>query len=422
MTADVIVYNIGKLYTPYHKPPVKKEALREIILLKDAFLAIKDGWIVAVGREHFEMYIGSDTSLYDAGGKVCFPGFIDAHTHLVFGGSREHEFADKLKGVPYIEILKKGGGILSSVDMTRQASFEELYQKSWKSLDQMLRYGSTTVEAKSGYGLDLETECKQLEVAKALNTKHPVDIVSTYMGAHAIPNTYKDHPEDYIEQVMEDLEVIKEKGLASGVDVFCEDHVFDVELSRKLLKKAKKLGFDVKLHADEIVSLGGTKLAVDLEAKSADHLMAASLEDLKALGKSSVIGNLLPATAFYLDKNYANARMMIDLGVAVAISSDYNPGSTPSENMQFAMQLGALKMKMTPNEILHSVTVNAAYALGLEEKLGILDVGYQADFLLLDIPNIEYFFYHYGINHVKDVFKKGKLVVKNERIVGRKEQ
>lgn len=420
MTADLIVYNISKLYTPYHKPPVKKEALSELIMLKDAFIAVKDEKIVAVGREHYEMYVGSETSLYDAQGKVCFPGFIDAHTHLVFGGSREHEFAEKLKGVPYIEILKKGGGILSSVEMTREATFEDLYNQSLKSLHQMLRHGTTTIEAKSGYGLNLETELKQLEVAHALDEVHPMGMVHTYMGAHAIPKEFQENKEEYINQVMEDLEIIKEKNLASSVDVFCEDHVFDVDLSRKLLKKAKKLGFDVRLHADEIVSLGGTKLAVELEAKSADHLMAASLEDLKALGKSNVIGNLLPATAFYLNKNYANARMMIDLGVAIAISSDYNPGSTPSENIQFAMQLGALKMRMTPNELLHSVTVNAAYALGLEKNLGILDVGYQADFLLLDIPNIEYFFYHYGINHVKDVFKKGKLVVKDERIVGRK--
>ncbi|MGS0973392.1 MAG: imidazolonepropionase [Candidatus Izemoplasmataceae bacterium] len=420
MTADLIVYNISKLYTPYHKPPVKKEKLREIIMIKDAFIAVKDEMIIAVGSDHYEMYIDSDTSLYNAQGKVCFPGFIDAHTHLVFGGSREHEFADKLEGIPYIEILKKGGGILSSVEMTRNATFEELYEKSLKSLDQMLRFGSTTIEAKSGYGLNLETEIKQLEVAKELNQFHPVDILSTYMGAHAIPIDYKDNHEGYVDQVIEDLKVIKEKELATAVDVFCEDHVFDVNLSRKLLNKAKKLGFDVKLHADEIVSLGGTALAVELEAKSADHLMAASLKDLQELGNSNVIGNLLPSTAFYLNKNYANARMMIDLGVGVAISSDYNPGSTPSENIQFAMQLGALKMKMTPNELLHSVTVNAAYALGLEKKLGILDVGYQGDFLLLDIPNIEYFFYHYGINHVKDVFKKGRLVVKNERVIGRK--
>ena len=420
MTADLIVYNISKLYTPYHKPPVKKEALSELIMLKDAFIAVKDEKIVAVGREHYEMYVGSDTSLYDAQGKVCFPGFIDAHTHLVFGGSREHEFTEKLKGVPYIEILKNGGGILSSVEMTRAASVEELYKKSLKSLDRMLQFGTTTIEAKSGYGLDLETEIKQLEVAHDLEEHHPIDMVHTYMGAHAIPKEYRENSEAYISVVMKDLEQIKEKNLASSVDVFCEDHVFDVDLSRKLLQKAKKLGFDVRLHADEIVSLGGTKLAVELGAKSADHLMAASLEDLKALGQSNVIGNLLPATAFYLNKNYANARMMIDLGVAVAISTDYNPGSTPSENIQFAMQLGALKMRMTPNELLHSVTVNAAYALGLDKNLGILDVGYQADFLLLDIPNIEYFFYHYGINHVKDVFKKGKLVVKDERIVGRK--
>jgi len=420
MTADLIVYNISKLYTPYHKPPVKKEALSELIMLKDAFIAVKDEKIIAVGREHYEMYVGSDTSLYDAQRKVCFPGFIDAHTHLVFGGSREHEFTEKLKGVPYIEILKNGGGILSSVEMTREASAEELYKKSLNSLNRMLQFGTTTIEAKSGYGLDLETEIKQLEVAHSLEKHHPIDMVHTYMGAHAIPKEYKENSEAYISVVLKDLEQIKEKNLASSVDVFCEDHVFDVDLSRKLLKKAKKLGFDVRLHADEIVSLGGTKLAVELGAKSADHLMAASLEDLKALGQSNVIGNLLPSTAFYLNKNYANARMMIDLGVAVAISTDYNPGSTPSENIQFAMQLGALKMRMTPNELLHSVTVNAAYALGLDKKLGILDVGYQADFLLLDIPNIEYFFYHYGINHVKDVFKKGKLVVKDERIVGRK--
>jgi imidazolonepropionase len=418
--ADLIVFNISKLYTPYHKPPVRKESLRELLLIKDAFIAVKDGTIVAVGSEQYDLYIGEKTTLYDALGKVCFPGFIDAHTHLVFGGSREHEFTDKLEGVPYIEVLKNGGGILSSVKMTRNASKDELFNKSWKSLDEMMRFGSTTIEAKSGYGLNLETEIKQLEVAKELDDKHFVDIVSTYMGAHAIPLDYKDDPEGYIDSVIDDLRVIKDKNLASAVDVFCEDHVFDVAMSRKLLLKAKRLGFDVKLHADEIVSLGGTKLAVELQAKSADHLMAASLPDLKELGNSDVIGNLLPATAFYLNKSYANARMMIDLGVAVAISSDYNPGSTPSENIQFAMQLGALKMKMTPNELLHSVTVNAAYALGLEKKVGVLDVGYQADFLLLDIPNIEYFFYHYGINHVQDVFKKGHLVVKDQCIVGRK--
>lgn len=419
MTADTIVYNISKLYTPYHKPPVRKENLRELIMIKDAFIALKDGMIIAVGNEHFDAYKDQDTFLYDAKGKVSFPGFIDAHTHLVFGGSREHEFSKKLEGIPYIEILKHGGGILSSVEMTRKASKEELFNKSWKSLDQMLVLGDTTIEAKSGYGLNLETEVKQLEVAKELNEKHEIDIVSTYMGAHAIPSEYKGKAEDYIERVVNDLDRIKEKDLARAVDVFCEDHVFDVELSRKVLKRAKKLGFDVKIHADEIVSLGGTKLAVDMEAKSADHLMAASLNDLKELGKSNVIGNLLPATSFYLNKQYANARMMIELGVAVAISSDYNPGSTPSENIQFAMQLGALKLKMTPNEILHSVTVNAAYALGLHEKVGIIDVGYQGDFLLLDIPNIEYFFYHYGVNHVSDVFKNGRLVVKDQQLVGR---
>ncbi len=292
MIADLIVFNISKLYTPYHKPPVRKKSLRELLMIKDAFIAVKDGTIIAVGSEQYDLYMGQGTTLYDAEGKVCFPGFIDAHTHLVFGGSREHEFTDKLEGVPYIEILKNGGGILSSVEMTRNASRDELFNKSWKSLDEMMRFGSTTIESKSGYGLNLETEIKQLEVAKELNEKHSVDIVSTYMGAHAVPLDYNDDPDGYIDSVINDLNVIKDMKLASAVDVFCEDHVFDVVMSRKLLLNAKKLGFDVKLHADEIISLGGTKLAVELDAKSADHLMAASLSDLKELGNSDVIGNL----------------------------------------------------------------------------------------------------------------------------------
>jgi imidazolonepropionase len=411
IAADLIVYNIKTLYMPSKKGPIRNEALNELILIHDAFIAIKDGKILAIGNEKDRIeYENANTEIHDARQMVVCPGFIDSHTHLVHASSRESEYALLNQGVAYLDILSKGGGILSTVEKTRLATFEALYDQSLKSLNQMLKYGVTSIEAKSGYGLNKETEIKQLRVAEKLNQHHPITIVSTYLGAHAIPKEHQLNKANYLQSMMEDMLTIKEENLATSVDVFCEDRVFNVDESKKILLRAKELGFDVKLHADEIVSLGGAGLGVDLEATSVDHLMAISNVDIEKLANSNTVANLLPGTSFYLNKNYAPARKLIEQGAIIAVSGDYNPGSSPTENFQFIMHLAFSKLKMTAYEVLNAVTVNAAFHLKLHNK-GTLVEGMDADFLLLDIPNLEYMFYHYGINHVREVFIGGNRVV-----------
>ncbi|OPJ56506.1 imidazolonepropionase [Alkalithermobacter paradoxus] len=419
MKADLIIKNIGNLITMRgeNKPRVK-ESMKDIEIIKDGYVAIKDGKILDLGKGLNEDLIGNDTQVHDAKGLTVTPGLIDAHTHLVHGGSRENEFSLKISGVPYLDILKNGGGILSTVRATKSASFDELYNKAKKSLNTMLSYGTTTVEAKSGYGLDIDTEIKQLEVAKKLNEDHPVDIVSTFMGAHAIPTEYKGNPEEYVNIVINEMMPrVKELDLAEFCDVFCEDAVFTVDQTRRILNSAKELGFKVKLHADEIVSLGGAELSAELKAISADHLMAASEQGMREMAQNNVIANLLPGTSFSLMKNYADARKMIELGVPVSLSTDYNPGSCPTENIQFIMQLGSLGLKMTPSEVLTAVTINAAFAIDKADQIGSLDIGKKADLVIFDAPNIEYIIYHFGINHVDRVYKEGKLVVENGNVV-----
>ena len=303
------------------------------------------------------------------------------------------------------------------MEATRNSNFGELFQKARKSLDEMLLLGVTTIEAKSGYGLNLETEVKQLEVARKLNEIHPIDIISTYLGAHAIPVEFKDKKEEYIDSIIKDMAIIRNNDLAESVDVFCEESVYDLEDTKKIVAAAKKLGFFTRLHADEIHPMGGLGLAVELGASTADHLIAASKEDIKKLANSKTVANLLPSTSFFLNKDYANARKMIDEGCIVSISSDYNPGSSPSENLQFSMQLACNKMKLKAKEVLTAVTINPAYSLGLKEKVGSIAKGKNADIVVMDAPNLDYIMYHFGVNHTKDVFKNGKLVVKDRQII-----
>ncbi|WP_334292346.1 imidazolonepropionase [Tepidibacter formicigenes] len=417
LRADLIIKNIGNLVTMRgSNGPRVKEEMNNIEILKNAYVAVKDGKILDVGQGYIvDELIGENTQIHDAKGLTVTPGLVDPHTHLVHGGSRENEFALKISGVPYIEILKRGGGILSTVKSTKEASFDELYNKAKKSLDIMLEYGVTTLEAKSGYGLELDIEVKQLEVAKKLNETHPVDIVSTFLGAHAIPTEYKENPDEFVNLVIEMLPKVKD--LAEFVDVFCEEGVFSVDQTRRILQRAKELGYKLKLHADEIVPIGGAELSAELKATSADHLMAASEEGMKLMAQNKVIANILPGTSFNLMKNYANARKMIELGVAVSLSTDYNPGSCPTENIQLIMQLGSLGLKMTPSEVLTAVTINAAYAIDKAHEIGSIEVGKKADLVVFDSPNIEYIMYHFGINHVHKVYKEGKLVVEDRRVV-----
>ena len=420
MKADLILKNIGKLVTMQGSSSFRvKEEMNKINIIENAYIAVKNGKILAIGvGDEFGNLCGDDTKIHDAEGLLVTPGLIDSHTHLIHGGSRENEFSMKLNGVPYIEILNNGGGILSTVKATKEASEEELYKKAKKSLDRMLEFGVTTVEEKSGYGLELNTEIKQLEVARVLDKNHPVDLVHTFLGAHAVPEEYKENHKAYIDILVDVMmPKIKDMGLAEFCDVFCEEGVFTIEGSEYILQKAKEMGYKLKIHADEIESLGGAELAAKLGCVSADHLMAASDEGIKMMAENNVVANILPATSFNLNKNYADCRKMIDMGAIVSLSSDYNPGSCPSENLQLVMQLGCLHLKMTPNEVLTAVTINAAYAIDRADKIGSIEVGKNADFVVFDARNVEYLMYHFGINHTKKVYKNGNLVVDNKVVV-----
>ncbi|HEX3010958.1 MAG TPA: imidazolonepropionase [Syntrophomonadaceae bacterium] len=386
----------------------------------DGFVVIEKNRIIQVGEGDVPFdIIGPATRLIDARGQTVIPGLIDAHTHLIHAGSRENELALKLRGVPYLQILKQGGGILSTVAGTRKASKEELKAKARRSLDEMLIHGTTTVEAKSGYGLDLENEVKCLEAARELNQEHPVDIISTYLGAHAVPNEYLGNTAGYItfmtDQVMP---WIASHNLAEFMDVFCEDGVFSPDEARILMKSGQNLGFKLKIHADEIVPLQGAELAAEMQAISADHLLAASDAGLKAMAKAGVTAVLLPGTSFYLMMGrYANVRTMIDMGIRVALATDYNPGTCPTENLQAVMTFACFGMKLSPEEILRGMTINAAYALDRAAEIGTIEAGKRADLVILNAPNWNYVIYHFGINHVDKVLKNGILVAEQGRLV-----
>ena len=418
MIADLIVVGISELLTPYLQPPVKGASMADIVRIQKAFVAVKNGKIIDFGSGDPSRYRGPETLWYDAQGKILVPGFVDGHTHLVFAGSREREFSQKVAGVPYLEILQSGGGIHATVEATRKAGKAELTAAALRSLDRFVEFGVTTLEAKSGYGLDIETEVKTLEVMAELQGLHPVEIVPTFMGAHAIPKEYHSDRGGYMAKLMEAMKIVKARNLAVFADVFCEEGVFTPEETVGLLEAAREIGLIPKIHADEIVPLGGAGIAVTVEAASADHLMAIRKEDIPRLAESSVIANLLPGTSFFLNHAYADARTLIDQGVAVGVASDYNPGSSPSENFQLILQLAAGKLRMKPEEVLTAATLNPAFQLGLSERIGSIGLGKQADFVLLDAPNWEYVLYHYGVSHTDAVFKNGVQVVANGHRIG----
>ncbi len=412
---DLLLTNIGQLLTMESAGPRAGKDMQQLSMLEEAVVGMKNGKVAYIGKT--SKGIQAD-AIIDCQGKLVTPGLVDPHTHVVFGGSREHEMALKQQGVPYLDILKQGGGILSTVERTRAASEDHLFEKASFHLDRMLSYGVTTAEAKSGYGLDVETEMKQLKVAKRLQQTHAMDLVSTFLGAHAIPQEYKEDPQGFLDEMLGMLDLIKIKELAEFVDIFTETGVFTVEQSRDFLLKAKEKGFGLKIHADEIDPLGGTELAVDLGAISADHLVGASNEGIKRLATTGTIAVLLPGTTFYLGKDtFARARKMIDEGVTVALATDFNPGSCPTENIQLIMTFAALRLKMTPEEIWNAMTVNAAYAIGRGEQAGQLVVGRKADVVIWDAPNYFYLPYHYGVNHVNTVIKNGRIISKRRDIV-----
>ncbi|HBO2456893.1 TPA: imidazolonepropionase, partial [Pseudomonas aeruginosa] len=398
---DLIIQNIQELILPKSTDkPLKGRELDELEVVENGTVVIKDGKVVYSGP-HTDDYEAKE--VIDASGKVVSPALVDAHTHLIFGGSREHEMSLKRQGKSYLEILESGGGILSTVKSTREISEEDLFKKAEHDLLTMIKHGVLTVESKSGYGLDKENELKQLRVSNRLAEKYNLNMKHTFLGPHAVPEEAESN-EAFLEEMIELLPEVKE--YADFADIFCETGVFSVEESKRYMEKAKEAGFKVKIHADEIDPLGGLELAIDEDAISADHLVASSEEGKAKLKNSDTVAVLLPATTFYLDKNdYADARGMLNNGGAIAVATDYNPGSSVTNNLQLAMAIAALKLKLSPNEVWNAVTVNAAKAI--DADAGTINQGDQANIVIWDAPNHEYIPYHFGINHAQKVIKDG---------------
>jgi len=420
MHVDIMIINAEELLTlrGYSDRPKVGEELKDLGIIRRGGVAVLNGKIVAVGKTDDLIRKYDADLVIDAAGKIVLPGFIDPHTHLVYAGSREEELTLKLEGVPYLEILRRGGGILKTVRLTRSASEDELFRQAYERLDIALIHGTTTIEAKSGYGLDVENELKILRVNRRLNEEHPVDVISTFMGAHAIPPEFKDNPEEYVDLIVEKMiPAVTRENLARFNDVFVEKNVFTPKQGKKILLVGKKHGLVPKVHADEFNDLGGARLAAEVGAISADHLLNSSEEGLRAMAKRGVIGVLLPATSVTLmNMRFADARRMIDIGVPIALATDLNPNCWV-ENMQFIITLAVYFLRMTPAEAISAATINAAHALGLAREIGSLEPGKKADIIVMDVPNHMFVGYRFGSNLVEYVVKNGRLVVEGGEIV-----
>jgi len=415
--ADLLIVNADELITlngGSQKPRTGKQ-MRDLGIIRNGGLAVKDGRIVAVGKTSEVSKGFKAENVISANGKIVLPGFVDPHTHLVFAGSREEEFQMRVEGASYMEILDAGGGILKTVRETRKASAEKLVDFGHKTLDVMLEHGTTTVEAKSGYGLTTKDELKILEAIKRLNQMHAVDTVSTFMGAHAIPSEHRSNPQGYVGLVVEEMiPKVAEKGLAEFCDVFCEKGVFNLEQSKRVLIAGKNHGLKPKVHADEMSMLGGTELAADVGAISAEHVLFSSERGVKAMADKGVVAVLLPAAAFRLmTGRYADARKMIDFGVPVALGTDFNP-SCWVENQQLVVAFACHFTRLTPAEAITAATINAAHAINRAAEVGSLEVGKKADVIVLDVPNHKFLGYRFGVNLVDKVIKNGRVVVDRE--------
>lgn len=399
-----LIRNIGLLATPEGLCARRGPAQGQLRLLKNAWVLAQDGIITALGQG--APPCGAE-QIIDAEGRLATPGLADAHTHLIFGGWRQDELADKLHGVPYLDILARGGGILSTVRATRAATEAELLEKGRRALLEMQRFGVTACEAKSGYGLETETELRQLRVIRQLGQECAMDLAPTLLGAHALPPEYQADREGYLRLLCEEMiPRAAAEGLARFCDVFCEEGVFTAEESRRILLAGKAHGLLPKLHADEIHPIGGSQLAGELGAVSAEHLIVCPEEGMERMARSGVIACLLPCTSLYLGARFAPARRLVEKGVAVAIATDFNPGSCPCLNLQLAMSLGCLYYRLTPEEVLTAVTLNGAAAMGLAGRLGSVEPGKQCDLALWDAPDLNYLCYRMGSNLCASVIKK----------------
>jgi imidazolonepropionase len=422
-SADCVVAGCRELLTCAGPLPKRGRALRQVGLVENGWVASSKGDIVFVGTEdEFLAQVSPEPGAVtvDGRGMVALPGFVDAHTHLPFAGDRAREFGLRIQGWTYQQLAERGMGIQTTVKATRAASLDDLLALCLHRLDRMLLTGTTTVEAKSGYGLNLEDEIKQLEVLRDIAALHPVDIVPTFMGAHDVPPEYRDRREEYVRLLVDALiPEVSKRGLAEFFDVFCEPDVFSIEETRALVQAAKAAGFKIKVHADEFVALGGAELAAEVGAASAEHLIAVSEEGIARLAASDTAAILLPGVSFFLmmDKR-PPARRLIDAGAAIALATDFNPGSSHLSSMPFVLQLGVFTLGMTVEEAVNACTANAAFAVGRHGSVGSLEVGKKMDLVLCDIPGYVSLAYELGRNPVRVVLKNGRVVVQDGRRVG----
>ena len=420
--ADLVIVDAAQLLTMSGPAPRTGAALRDLAIIEGGCLAVKDGRIVFAGtRDEFEAQVATDQAdeVIDAGGQVVMPGFVDAHTHLPFAGSREHEFARRLAGATYQEIAQQGGGIMSTVKATRVAADEELLDTILTRMDRMMLEGITTCEAKSGYGLTLEHELRLLRLLKQAGRQHPLGIAATFLGAHTVPAEHRADRDAYLNLVIDDMiPAVAAGGLAEFCDVFCEEGVFTVAEARRVLTAGRKAGLRPRIHADQLTPFGGAELAAELKAASADHLDHASDEGIRQMARAGVPAVLLPGATFcMMQREYAPARKLIDLGVAPVVATDLNPGTCNVESMQLMIALACLNMGMLVEEAISAATINAAVTIGRNGTTGSLEAGKAADILVLDIPNYLHLAYRPGTNHVTVVIKDGEVVARDGRLL-----
>lgn len=397
--------------------PQRGSRLGDLGLIEDGAILIRSGNILETGRSSDLLNKYPDEETLDVGGKVVLPGFVDPHTHVIWAGDRSAEFELRLQGKSYLEIMEAGGGIVSTVRETRKASLKQLKDQTRSRLKRMLAHGTTTLEAKTGYGLNSETELLMLQALLELDQEEPLDIVLTFLGAHAVPPEYEGNTPGYTDLVCREMiPALAEwwpaqtKDSFPYVDVFCETGAFDVDQSRQILETAKANGFPIKIHADEFDNLGGVGLAVELGAASADHMVVTSPEDIKALGGSNTVAVALPCTPFGLaESDYTPAKEIVEAGGILAIATDLNPGTAWCESMQFAVALACRYMKLTPKQAIAAATINAAAAIGMDKKVGSLEPGKQADLIVLNIPDYRHIGYRFGTNLVEIVIKQGQV-------------
>ena len=411
---QLLLKNIKQLVTvaSHGKPYRVGSEMRDVGVIEDASVLIEDGQFRWIGASKaFDDPLEEGADIIEAADYVALPGFVDSHTHLLFAGSRENEFAMRVGGKTYQEIAAAGGGILSTVNATRKATKKELKKLALKRLDEMMQQGTTTVEIKSGYGLDADSEIKMLEAIHELSDEHFADVVPTFLGAHAIPPEHQSAPSQYVDLICDRmLPYIARRDLAKFCDVFCETKYFSVDESRRILLKARSLGIDAKLHADQLSQSGASILGAELKAVSVDHLEQIDRQGIEALKRAGCVAVVLPGVSFFLHYGYPPAREIIDAGVPLAIATNFNPGSCMSSSMPMIMTIACTQMGMTPEEAITAATINAAAALKMSNRVGSIDVGKQADIILYDAPNYRYIPYHFGSNLVVKIIKKGTIL------------